>query len=52
MDNEILIAIIEAQIHSLGNEIKIANRYWKADLQGQLKAYENVLVLLKGSEII
>ena len=47
VDNYIVKSFIKMKITELKNELKVANRYWKSRVQGELKAYETVSELLE-----
>jgi uncharacterized protein YacL (UPF0231 family) len=47
MDYEILTKFINMKITELSNELKVANRYWKARVESKLDTYKEILELLK-----
>ena len=50
VDNELIELFINMKISQIKRELAIANRYWKADLKGQLSAYQDMSEFLKGVE--
>lgn len=46
-DNYIAKSFVKMKIRELENEIKIANRNWKSNIQGQLQAYKDIEEILK-----
>jgi predicted RNA-binding protein len=48
MDNEEIERFINMKISFIKRELITANRYWKADLIGQLQAYEDMKQFLNG----
>lgn len=52
MDYEILTKFIDMKITELTNELKVANRYWKARVESKLDAYKEFLELLETTQKI
>lgn len=46
-DNYIINLFVKMKITHLKNELKIANRNWKSNVQGQLQAYEDIQKMLE-----
>lgn len=46
-DNYIIKSFVKMKITELQNELKVANRNWKSNVQGQLQSYEDIQKMLE-----